>query len=83
MAQYLTAQDVSDKWGITKRRVQNLCVTNRIPGAFRLGNMWVIPADASKPKDARLRERVKETIPTGISIRKARRTLKAVVETSI
>lgn len=83
MAQYLTAQEASDKWGITKRRVQNLCVDNRIPGAFRLGNMWVIPADASKPKDARIRERAKEPIPIGVVIRKARRALKVVAETSI
>lgn len=81
--QYLSAQDVSDKWGITKRRVQNLCVANRIPGAFRLGNMWVIPADASKPKDARVHERIEEIVPIGVSIRKARRALKAVVETSV
>lgn len=82
MAHYLTSQEASDKWGITKRRVQNLCVNNRIPGAFRLGKMWVIPADASKPKDARIRERTKKA-SIGGSIRKARRTLKAVVETSL
>ena len=83
MARYLTAQEVSDQWGITKRRVQDLCATNRIPGAFRLGNMWVIPANASKPKDARVHKRVKDAVPTGVSIRKARRRLKRVVETAI
>lgn len=82
-AQYLTAQDASYKWGITKRRVQNLCVTNRIPGAFKLGHMWVIPSNASKPKDARIHEQAKQIIPIGASIRKARRTLKTIVEISI
>lgn len=82
-AKYLTAQDVSDMWGITKRRVQNLCLNNRIPGAFRLGNMWVIPADASKPKDARVREQIKESVPLRGAIRRARHNLKLVVETSI
>jgi hypothetical protein len=52
---YITAQEAADKWGITRRRVQILCVQNRIDGAKRLGNMWVIPKDAPKPTDARLR----------------------------
>lgn len=82
-AQFLSAQEVSEMWGITKRRVQNLCVSNRIPGAFRIGNMWAIPADAKKPKDARVRERVKEQIPVGVIIRKARRTLRTIVDSAV
>ena len=78
--QYLSAQDISDLWGITKRRVQNLCVNNRIPGAFRLGNMWAIPADAVKPKDARLKEHAQEKLPFGVLIRKARKELKSIVD---
>lgn len=50
---YITAQEAADKWGITRRRVQILCVQNRIEGAKRLGNMWVIPKDAEKPADGR------------------------------
>lgn len=82
-AQYLSAQDISDLWGITKRRVQNLCVNNRIPGAFRVGNMWVIPADAAKPKDARVKDHTKETISLGMLIRKARRVLKSIVDAAV
>ncbi|MGH4051270.1 MAG: DNA-binding protein [Clostridium sp.] len=52
---YITAQEIADKWGITRRRVQILCVQNRIEGATRLGNMWVIPKDAEKPKDGRVK----------------------------
>jgi hypothetical protein len=50
---YITAQEAADKWGITRRRVQILCAQNRIPGAKIMGNMWVIPIDAEKPKDGR------------------------------
>ena len=50
---YITAQEVADKWGITRRRVQILCVQNRIERAKRLGNMWIIPKDAEKPVDGR------------------------------
>ena len=42
----ISAQEAADKWGITKRRVQTLCATNRIKNAERVGNMWVLPADA-------------------------------------
>lgn len=81
--QYLSAQDMSNVWGITKRRVQNLCVTNRIPGVIRIGNMWAIPSDASKPKDARIKEHAEIVLPTGITLRKARKKLKALVDDAI
>lgn len=80
---YLSAQDISNMWGITKRRVQNLCVNNRIPGVIRIGNMWAIPADAIKPRDARVREGSEVIVPVGTLIRKARRLLKVIVDTSI
>lgn len=82
-AQYLSAQAVSELWGITKRRVQDLCVNNRIPGAFRIGNMWAIPADAVKPKDARVKEHTEEQLSLGVSVRKARRALKSIVEKAV
>lgn len=80
---YLSAQDISIIWGITKRRVQNLCANNRIPGVIRIGNMWAIPADATKPRDARVCEHPKVVIPTGTVMRKARRSVKTIVDISI
>lgn len=82
-AQYLSAQEVAELWGITKRRVQSLCLNNRIPGAFRIGKMWVIPADAFKPKDARVKVHEEVIEPIGASIRKARRTLRSIVDATI
>ena len=82
-AQYLSAQAISELWGITKRRVQDLCVNNRIPGAFRIGNMWAIPADAVKPKDARVKKHTGGQLSQGGSVRKARRALKSIVESSV
>ena len=52
--EYMSAQEASIKWGISKRRVQLLCSIGRIKGVTRVGNMWVIPKDAQKPGDARL-----------------------------
>ncbi len=53
--EYLSIREVAEKWGISKRRIQTLCSEERIPGAFRIGNMWAIPVDAKKPKDARIK----------------------------
>ncbi len=52
---YMTAPQTAEKWGISVRRVQKLCEENRINGVERMGNMWLIPKDAQKPGDARLK----------------------------
>jgi len=49
----MSAQEAAENWGITKRRVQILCSENRVEGAYRIGNMWVIPKDSKKPVDGR------------------------------
>lgn len=54
---YLSVTQVSQKWGISNRRIQILCKEGRIKGAVRIGYAWAIPADAAKPADARIRTR--------------------------
>ena len=56
MLDYISVQQASDKWGISKRRIQKLCEENRIDGAVRFGRAWAIPKDAPKPADSRLKE---------------------------
>lgn len=51
---YMSAKETAEKWNITRRRVQLLCEQGRIEGAFKLSDVWVIPADAEKPIDGRL-----------------------------
>lgn len=53
--QYLTTKQMSEKWGISARRIQILCNENRIPGIIRIGNVWGIPEYAIKPDDARIK----------------------------
>ena len=53
--EYLSIRETAKKWGLSPRRVQVLCATDRIPGAFRVGNVWAIPVDAEKPNDARIK----------------------------
>lgn len=52
--EYLSISQVSEKWGLSVRRIQTLCMTGRIPGATKIGSYWAIPADAEKPKDERI-----------------------------
>ena len=51
--EYMSAREAADKWGISQRRVAVLCSENRIDNATMVGNMWIIPATAEKPVDAR------------------------------
>lgn len=53
--EYLSIRQTAEKWGLSTRRIQILCANERIPGAMRVDYSWVIPADAEKPKDARIR----------------------------
>lgn len=55
MLDYISVQQASDKWEISKRRIQKLCEENRINGAVRFGRAWAIPKEAKKPLDARLK----------------------------
>ncbi len=55
MFEYISAPDAAKKWGISERRVQKLCEENRIPGVARFNRMWLIPKDAEKPVDGRLK----------------------------
>ena len=55
LMEFLSIRQTAEKWGISPRRIQTLCVNGRIPGAMRVGYSWVLPADAVKPKDARIK----------------------------
>ncbi len=50
---YISVREAAAKWGISERRVQKLCEEERIKGQRRIGHMWLIPRDASKPGDPR------------------------------
>ena len=53
MSSFISCKEASEKWGITRRRVQTLCKKGRIYGAEKIGNAWGIPEDAPKPCDER------------------------------
>ena len=50
---YLTTIEMSEKWGISSRRIALLCEQGRIEGVVKKGKTWLIPANANKPYDMR------------------------------
>lgn len=51
----MSAKDAAQKWDVSQRRVTILCSEGRILGAQLVGNSWVIPKNAKKPADARIK----------------------------
>ena len=56
--EFITAQKAAKIWGISDRRVRVLCSEGKIPGAFKDGKSYKIPADAEKPADGREKKSV-------------------------
>ena len=52
---YMTISETSEKWGISRRRIQVLCTEGRIDGVVKFGRQWAIPENADKPSDARIK----------------------------
>ena len=48
--EYLTSEEVAQKWGISARRVTTLCKDGRIEGAVQKGGVWLIPDNVQKPE---------------------------------
>lgn len=58
--EYLTSPEMSEKWGISSRRISLLCANGRIKGAIKKGKTWLIPSNTIKPADARYKENKKK-----------------------
>lgn len=54
---YMTLKQASEKWGISPRMINYYCSDGRIAGAEKMGRVWLIPKDAEKPVDGRLKEK--------------------------
>lgn len=51
--EYISVKEAAEKWGITSRMVNYYCESERIKDTQKIGNMWVVPKDATKPDDGR------------------------------
>lgn len=52
---YLSIRQTAEKWGISKRRIQVLCLEGRVEGAIKIDSSWAIPSCTNKPKDERIK----------------------------
>ncbi len=52
---YISAQEAADRWNLSRRRIITLCNNGRIEGAQKAGATWIIPDNAQKPSDARIK----------------------------
>lgn len=62
MLDYISVKDAAKKWAISERRVQKLCEGDRIEGVIRFGHSWMIPKDAKKPADLRMKKDIKTEV---------------------
>ncbi|MCC8050826.1 MAG: DNA-binding protein [Clostridiales bacterium] len=53
--EYLSIKQVSEKWGLSTRKINTLCFEGCIEGAIKIGFYWAIPVDAEKPKGERIK----------------------------
>lgn len=71
----MTIKEAAAAWGVTERRVNELCKAGRISGAYKEGRQWVIPDGTKKPMDKRGRRNavapvlpsVRKPLPIGVS----------------
>lgn len=64
MSDTISSREAASSWNITERRVRALCARGRIPGAEKDGRRWVLPADAPKPPDGRVRSGIYRKLPS-------------------
>ena len=50
---YISVREAADKWGISQSQIAVLCSEQKIAEATMVENIWLIPASAQKPNDAR------------------------------
>ena len=55
MAEMISVREAAERWHITERRVSPLSKTKKIAGAEKQGKRWMIPSDAQKPADQRIK----------------------------
>lgn len=52
----MSVKQAAELWGISTRRVRELCSQGKVPGAMQHGRLWQIPVDTVKPSDSRYKK---------------------------
>ena len=70
MADMMKVKDAAALWGLTPRRVSELCKQGKIAQARKMGKAWMIPVGTPKPADQRIRSGVyaKTSLPENLPL---------------
>lgn len=70
MSNTMFVKDAAKLWNISERRVSALCKNGKIEGAIKKGKSWLIPIDAEKPTDGRIKSGayIKNTRPKNLPL---------------
>lgn len=74
MSDMMLVKEAAKLWNLTERRVSSLCREGRIEGVKKQGRSWLIPADAERPSDNRVKsgayrkERRADNLPLPVGI---------------
>ena len=60
---YLTVRETAEKWGVDISLVRRFCKQDRLPGAVRTKDGWLIPEVAVRPVRTRLEHTEEEALP--------------------
>lgn len=55
MSEMLPVRKAAALWNLSERQVSKLCKEGRVPGATKEGKSWIIPIDAQRPIDKRIK----------------------------
>lgn len=55
VAEKIPLKEMAERWNLTERRLSTLCREGKIPGAEKQRKKWVIPEDAQRPADGRIK----------------------------
>ena len=64
--EFLTSLEVAEITGFTKRYINTLCANGGLPGAYKKGSRWLIPADAVRSKVGNGNKKQRSFNTTGI-----------------
>lgn len=75
-AEYIGVKELAEKWGVTTRRINQLCAEGYFPEAYKKGKFWMIPSDAERPsvlrakkaKEGIFRTRTAKLLPCPVGI---------------
>lgn len=49
MSEIMLVKEAALKWGLTERKLADMCWSGKIPGAYKDGKAWYIPVDSVRP----------------------------------